>query len=184
MMSTLANWAPRKARSTVFWVALLLAWPVSAVADVILVFDGSDAARLMSTRYSNQGIAGQFSVSHEVELTQIGMTLTPADDGNIKFVIFEDDVLIHSSEPVPLAGNGTYEVVSPSFSVLLDPNSTYFIGAIADVEADYGCCGEGGTQGVFTSLGTNSNPSGFYVPELGDLGRTHVDVNLYVGEKD
>jgi hypothetical protein len=172
-------------------VAVLAAFTMAAIApasgafaQVTQVYDGSAANSSQTKRSANSGLLGRFTVSSVLEINQFGMNVDLTGDGNVNFVIFEDSTLVYQSGSVAFTDTGYQEVLSPSFSLTLNPGSSYFVGATTDIGASFGCCGGGGTQGVITSIAANANPSGFLNPTRGGIAGAHIDVNLYSGGID
>jgi hypothetical protein len=129
----------------------------------------------------DEGLAGQFTVSSAMQLTQFGVNLDLDAAGNVNFVVFNGATLVYQSGAVAFTDTGYQEALSPALSLTLVPGNNYFIGAITEVGAAFGCCGTGGTQGVVTSIGANSNPTDFLSPTYSGTHGAHVDINLYRG---
>lgn len=160
----------------------LLAASLSTADAAQLIYDGSAADGARTSRSADQGLAGQFRVSETVELTRFGMNADlQTAAGNFNFVVFEGNTLVYQSGSRPVTDAGYTEFLSPVFSLLMTTGNSYFIGVIADISVQYGCCGGGGTQGSVTSIAANSNPFDFDMPTNTGLAGAHIDVNLYSG---
>lgn len=166
----------------IFAAALLAVASATSVGAASLLYDGSAAGKELAPRAADNGIAGQFTVSAPVEVTQFGVGVDLSVDGNLNFVVFEGlSTLLYQSGAQAFADTGYFEALSPTFSLMLTPGNSYFFGVISDVSSSYGCCGSGGAQGVVTSVSQNSNPVDFDNPTNTGLAFAHIDVSLYSG---
>ncbi len=158
----------------------LAALPAQAAGPLLFQTDTPNGT---SFDRNNYGIATRFTVDSATTITQIGVDLDLSGDGNLNFFIFDSvsGSLLFQTGSEAFTDDGMAFKLSSSFSFTLNPGTTYAIGAVTDVNADYAYVVPGGkSQNGINSLGGNQNANGFLSPTLNtDLAGTDGATQLY-----
>lgn len=154
----------------------------SLPAQAQLLFQ-TDAQTNTAAGRNQYGIATRFTADAATTLTQIGVELDLAGNGNLNFFIFDSVTgsLLFETGSLAFTDDGMAFKLSSSFSFTLNPGTTYAIGANTDVTATYAYVVPGGkSQNGINSLGGNQNAEGFLNPVLdGNLHSTDGVTQLY-----
>jgi hypothetical protein len=153
---------------------LLLGGVGQAKADLLFQTDATNGTSFGRDQF---GIATRFTVSSATTLTNIGVELDLTTNGRLNYFIFDstNGNLLFQTGSQSFVDDGMTFKVSSGFSFVLNPGTTYAIGAVTDVSADYAYTFPGGkTENGITSLGGNQNAHGFLNPTL-DLNLAGTD---------
>jgi hypothetical protein len=151
-----------------------------------IVFDNSSRMDFQSIRNAEDSPLAIITVSAPTLIDQIGAMVDLSTDGNLEFLIFDfpTSTLLFNSGPVAFADTGLNFHLSPVFaSFLLNPGTTYAIGAIADVAGFWGTnnasSGSPFTQnGITASDDLNANVVNFASPTLAAPGTAMIILEL------
>ena len=177
-------------RKSFMAVAAVLALSAAAEANAVIVFNNAARQDFQTSRGAGSSPVAAITVSSTQFLNQIGVSLDPTGNANLKFVVFNLDTqaLLFSTGPVSFADVGSGFYLSPTFTPFtLTPGINYGIGAVADVAGLWGTnnssSGNPFSQGGFTaSDDRNGNVTSYAPPTLaaGGDGAAMIIVELGV----
>jgi hypothetical protein len=167
-------------------VALALT-SIAGSASAALLFDNVSRADFTSQRVAGSSPLAAITVAGSTTINQIGARVDLSGNGNLKFVIFDlgSDALLFSTGSEAFADDGlTYKVSSIFSDFVLNPGTTYGIGAIADVAGSWSAnntsSGNPFSQnGITASDDQNGNVSNFAAPVMEGDGTAMIMVQLY-----
>ena len=165
-----------------------VALSVGISAHAAIIFDNSVREDFTSNRPAENSPLAAITVSAPTQIDQIGAFVDLSGNGDLEFLIFDlaTSALLFNSGPIAFVDNGLGFKLSPVFaSFLLNPGTTYGIGAIANVAGLWGInntsSGNPFTQnGITASDDLNANVSNFASPALvvGGNGTAMIIVEL------
>jgi hypothetical protein len=163
-----------------------VALSVGISAHAAIIFDNSVREDFTSVRGAGNSPLASITVSAPTQIDQIGAFVDLSANGNLEFLIFDlvTSALLFNSGPVAFVDNGLGFKLSPVFAnFLLNPGTTYGIGAIANVAGLWGInntsSGNPFTQnGITASDDSNANVSNFASPALVGGGAAMIIVEL------
>ncbi len=152
---------------------------------VTLLFDSWDGVTSGgSTRSAGSSCGTQVAIGNNpVTVTKIAVRNDlSATSGNHKFLIHNHsngDLSLYTSAPQNFADNGMSWKESATLNYILQPNTSYCIGAIADAGALWGYDTTGSTQNGITSNSQNPNFSTYATPTVSSHGGADCSIQLY-----
>ena len=146
-------------------------------------FEGSAMGGSNSNYGAGQSpLAGPITVSSPTTISQIAAMVDLNSAGNLKFVIFANSSLALSTAPTAFSDDGMKFKMSPRISggFTLNPGTTYYIGAIADVGGvwQYGT-GSLVTQHNISVSSFNQNAGNFASPQLTGSAWATIPIQLF-----
>jgi PEP-CTERM motif len=125
------------------------------------------------TRPAEDNFTTVLSVSEAVTITNIGQETDLAENGSLKFYIFDasDGTPLYVSAPKAFVDDGLSYKISDAFSFTFLPGVRYSVGSVADVSGEYGdVFGPVTSSNGITSGLRNQNVSGFATLTLDTIG--------------
>ena len=151
---------------------------------VTLLFDSYSGGSSATTRAAGNACGTQLTVGpNPVTVTKIAVRndLTPSS-GNYKFLIFNhssSDLNVYTSAPQSFTDNGMSWKESATFNYVLQPNTSYCIGAITDAAASWQYDTTTDSQNGMTSVSSNPNWTGYANPVVGGHAGADCSIQLY-----
>lgn len=169
-----------------FAAAAVLAIGAAGSAQATLVFDHEDAVGAFRTfRDPGDSPIGRMTVSGVTTISNIAVDVDLAENGNIRFLIFNSSTGVNLLETAPegFVDDGISFKKSDTLSFTFLPGVTYAIGGIADVPGTWFVDELSNTEGLFTALTGNQNANNFADPTL-DTSTNCCDVGYQLFAND
>jgi len=163
---------------------------LSLPSDSATIFDNADPPPSITDRTSSpEGVAAYLQIgSSDVTIGQIAINAQPLQDGQLKFVIFNDvappgsesgTLLFNDTVDVTTSGSLSY-VVSDPFSFTLLAGHYYDIGAVFSGDSiRYTYDQISDSENGITSIVSNENVDDFSNPALEGHASSDINIRLY-----